>query len=301
MTDIRFILWLQQFSNPLLDSFFTYITMIGNTEYYMIAVPIFYWCINKRDAFKFIIFFLGSMYLNAVIKAMTAVARPAGDGLRILYNESTRGSSSFPSGHTQGTASFWGYMALYFKNKYFTAVSVIIIILVATSRIYLGLHFPIDVLGGLFLAFIILCLFKLVYDPIVIRLQKLNRGIRILLSMFLPLLLLLLPGDDKGMLVGFLIGLIIGSQIEVYYVNFETSAPILKQILKLSIGIIGLFGLRVVLKGFFITIGLSDLTALGSDILRYFIIGLWASYIAPLIFVKLGLSKIEKDRVKSLK
>lgn len=48
MIDNSFILWLQQFSNGFLDVFFTYITKIGNPEYYMLAIPLFYWCIIRR-------------------------------------------------------------------------------------------------------------------------------------------------------------------------------------------------------------------------------------------------------------
>lgn len=290
MTDTTFILWIQQFSNSFLDSFFTIITKIGNPEYYMVAFPLFYWCVNKRQAFRFTLFFLISSYANTLIKGITDVPRPSGDEVRILYHESTQGSSSFPSGHTQGTAAFWGYLANYFKNKYFTAISIVIIALVGISRMYLGLHFPIDVVGGLLFAFIILILYNLLYDSTVNVLKVLPWSLKLVLSGLLPILLLMLPGHDKGMLVGFTVGLMIGYQIEGRYLTFSTSAPLLKQILKFVIGIAGLFGLRVILKEMFIIIGLSDITTLGADVLRYAVVGLWASYLAPLTFVALGLS-----------
>jgi len=136
VTDTSFILWLQQFSNGFLDVFFTYITKLGNPEYYMLAIPLFYWCINKKAAFRFTMYFLISIYVNSVVKATTAVPRPSSDEVRILYKESTLGTSSFPSGHTQGTASFWGYMAYYIKSKVFTVIAVTIILLFIAGYTY---------------------------------------------------------------------------------------------------------------------------------------------------------------------
>ena len=290
MTDTSFILWIQQFSNGFLDRFFTIITTVGNPEYYMIAFPLIYWCINKRQAFRFTLFFLITSYVNTVTKGLTDFARPASDEVRVLYAESTYGSSSFPSGHTQGAASFWGYLAHQIKNKYFTVFAIILILLVGLSRIYLGVHFPIDIVAGLIFAVVILVLYNILYERVAEKLKDMSFGLKLGLSAILPLFLLIPPGHDKGMLVGFAIGLMVGYQIEGKYLDFSTKASILKQVIKFVIGIVGLFGLRVILKELFATIGLIELTEQGADALRYLVIGLWASYLAPMVFVKLGLA-----------
>nr|WP_243427829.1 phosphatase PAP2 family protein [Alkaliphilus hydrothermalis] len=237
-------------------------------------------------------YFLISIYVNSVVKATTAVPRPSGDEVRILYKESTLGTSSFPSGHTQGTASFWGYMAYYIKNKAFTALAVVIIILVGLSRMYLGLHFPIDILGGLSFALVILWLFNQFYDDLVKKMKTLSFQTGILLSIILPLFLLLPPSHDKGMLVGFVIGLLVGYQVEGTTLGFQSDATFGKQVVKFVIGVAGFFGLRFILKALFLQIGFSDTAPLAADVIRYSIIGLWASYIAPLVFVKFGLSTV---------
>lgn len=290
MTDTSFILWIQQFSNSFLDRFFIIITTVGNPEYYMIVFPLLYWCINKKQAFRFTLFFLITSYVNTVTKGLTNFARPASDEVRVLYAESTYGSSSFPSGHTQGAASFWGYLAHQIKNKYFTVFAIILVLLVGLSRIYLGVHFPIDIVAGLAFAVVILVLYNILYEKINEKLKGMSFGLKLVLSVILPLFLLFPPGHDKGMLVGFAIGLMVGYQLEGRYLDFSTKASIPKQIIKFAIGIIGLFGLRVILKQLFAAVGLNDLTQQGTDALRYLIIGLWASYLAPMIFVKLGLT-----------
>lgn len=262
----------------------------------MVAFPLIYWCINKKQAFRFTLFFLISTYINTVTKGLTDFARPSGDEVRILYGESTFGSSSFPSGHTQGAASFWGYLAHQIKNKYFTIFAIILILLVGLSRIYLGVHFPIDIVAGLIFAGVILWVYNLLYEKVAIKLQNIPFAVKIVLSAILPLFLLIPPGHDKGMVVGFAIGLIVGYQLEGRYIDFSTKTSIPKQILKFVIGIVVLFGLRVILKEIFTVVGLVDLSEQGADALRYLAIGLWAAFIAPITFVKLGLADKKDDK-----
>lgn len=294
MTDASFIMWVQQFSTSFLDFFFINITKLGNAETYMLAIPLIYWCISKTTAFKFAIFFLINCYVNSTIKGITNVPRPSADEVRVLYEDSTMGSSSFPSGHTQGTAGFWGYMATLIRKQWFTILSIIITALVGISRLYLGVHYPIDVVAGLFLAVLVLFLFHKFYNPITNKLSRLSFEARIALSILIPLMLLISPAHDKAMLIGFSMGLLIGYQIEQKYLDFDTKGQLWKQGAKFILGIAVFFGLRIILKQVFGVIGFNDLSQTASDVVRYCIIGLWASYFAPLTFVKLKLSHEKK-------
>lgn len=291
MADVTFILWLQQFSNQLLDRFFILTTMMGNPEYYMIIIPLLYWCVNKKQAFRFTMFFLISSYTNSVIKGTTGRSRPPAEKVRILYNESTGGSTSFPSGHAQGTASLWLYAAHYFKRKWLTALAIIIIFLVSISRLYLGLHYPIDVIVGIALAAIILVIYNLIYYPIANIMGNLPFVIRLMIPFLLIPILLRLPGHDKGMVVGFAIGLLVGYQLQERYLYFDESGTIIEQIIKFVIGIAGLFGFKTGLKILFTSIEIIQVSPLVADVIRYTVVGLWATYIAPWLFIKLGLSK----------
>jgi membrane-associated phospholipid phosphatase len=95
------IKFVQSFSNPFLDRLFQYITMMGEEYFFVIALTLIYWCIDKRFGYKIGFAILGSTALNSGIKEIFKVPRPIGeDGIRSLRTE-TAGGYSFPSGHTR--------------------------------------------------------------------------------------------------------------------------------------------------------------------------------------------------------
>ncbi len=291
MSDVTFILWLQRFSSEFLDKFFILTTMMGNPEYYMIIIPFLYWCVNKKQAFRFTMFFLISSYTNSVIKGSTGRSRPPADQVRILYGESTGGSTSFPSGHAQGTAALWLYASYYFKRMWVTILAIVIIALVSISRLYLGLHYPIDIIVGIALAAVILVIYNLLYEPTANIIGSLPFVFRLIIPFLLIPILLMLPGHDKGMVVGFSIGLLSGYQLQERYLYFDESGSIIEQVIKFILGIAGLFGLKTGLKMLFASSDIIQISPLIADVIRYTAVGLWATYGAPWVFVKLGLSK----------
>ena len=135
--DTSFIEWVQGFSTPLLDSLFKAITFLGNAEYYILVIPLLFWLYDKRFALSFGIFFLGNAWLNSLAKYIFRFTRPP-----LALHKIEQGGFSFPSGHAQGSAGFWGYLAVQVKRPWFYLAGAVLTLLVAFSRIYLGVHFP---------------------------------------------------------------------------------------------------------------------------------------------------------------
>lgn len=116
---------------------------------------------NKRDS-KFIALNLIIVFLlNRILKLI--IARPRPSVLRLVYEE----GYSFPSGHAMVSMGFYGFLIyLAYKNIKDKKIKIpliiilsILILLIGLSRIYLGVHYATDVIGGFIIAIIYLVLF----------------------------------------------------------------------------------------------------------------------------------------------
>lgn len=279
MSDLTLILWAQEFASPALTAFFRGITSLGSLEFYMFTIPIIYWIVDKHFGFRFSIFFIFSAYINSGVKHIFMTARPPHE-IRLVQQE----GYSFPSGHAQGSTAFWGFLALKLKTRLAWASAVIMILLISISRIYLGVHWPIDILGGLTIGIVLLFAYSLVAK---IDLEKIQLNRWIPGSLIIATILYLChPMGDGPMAVGFLLGALIGYPLELRHVKFKESATVIQNIIKLILGLAILFVLRIFLKP------LVGWLPNGIDtVVRYFFLGAWASLGAPLAFTKLGLFK----------
>ena len=135
---INILKFFQSIRNPILNAFFLILTISTEVPVIVILTAIMYWCINKKYGQKLLFSLTANIAINTGIKEYVKAPRPIGtEGLESL-RVSTATGYSFPSGHTQGTASFWGAIAIYLKKNYMYAISGIIIVSVAISRLYLG-------------------------------------------------------------------------------------------------------------------------------------------------------------------
>ena len=125
------------------------ITLLGNETAYLIMMSFVLWCVDFRTGARTGVVFLLSAYLNFVFKDMLAQPRPfiLEPGLNLIEAS----GYGLPSGHAQGSLVFFGMLALLIRKRWFTVIAMILILLIAFSRVYLGVHFPTDILGGWFL------------------------------------------------------------------------------------------------------------------------------------------------------
>ncbi len=200
--DVSFIQWLQQFSSPVLDRFFLMVTDIGSHYAYMAIIPFIYWAVDRQVGRRLAGLFLTSMWLNGLLKEYLVMPRPDATAVRVLADEPSPG---FPSGHAQGAMTLWGYLAVALRRRWLTWLAVVIIALVSLSRLYLGVHFPGDVLGGLGIAAVLLVLFALLYQLDLGAMLSVR--MRMLLIFLIPLLLYpLYQTGTSEQLIGFFIG-----------------------------------------------------------------------------------------------
>lgn len=290
MLDTTFITWVQRYATPLLDGIFKAFTFLGNAEYYILVIPLLFWLYDKKFALRFGVFFLGNAWLNSFLKHIFQVPRPP-----VALHKIKQGGLSFPSGHAQGSTTFWGYLAVQIKRPWAYIAAVILCCLVAFSRVYLGVHFPHDILAGILIGIIWIVVYEFFNRKVKL---KLNLWQWFLASLALCALMLLLhPVGDGPLAAGFLLSAMWGYRLELDYVRFNVRGKWWQNVIKALLGIAVLFVLHFGLKPILLNLfnnPVEDTTLYYvATFCRYFIMGWWVALLAPLSFKALGLYRQE--------
>lgn len=272
-----------------MDVLFATLTFFGEESFLLVAVFAIYWCINKRLGEYLLLSLFTSISLNGMLKDIVRRPRPfiteGWEGLRhvridnaLVDTVTLDGSFSFPSGHSQCAGGFFTSVSLWLKKGWIYAAATVMIVGVMVSRVYLGVHFPTDVLVGAALGILssLVCywLFNRFY-----RYKLWLFAVVVLLS--LPAILLA-PSSDTVKAVGVGIGAVIGLAWEVKAINFTVDGTALRRVLRLLLGGALVMALRLGLK-----VVLPE--ALFFDGLRYAFVGFAATGLVPWVFTKLKL------------
>ncbi|MEG6587053.1 phosphatase PAP2 family protein [Dendrosporobacter sp. 1207_IL3150] len=154
---LDFIILVQQFRTPFLDDLFRIITLMGEEEFYLAALPIILWNLEYSVAIRLISCILLSHYFNTFIKDIVSQPRP------FIYNAAVQltpaSGYSFPSNHAQNGLVFWGGLGYSLQKKSLFMAAGVIAFLIGVSRVYLGVHFPSDILAGWVFGILMLNLF----------------------------------------------------------------------------------------------------------------------------------------------
>lgn len=162
--------------NSSIKSFMVLLSFLGSAKFYFIIAPflIFYLIKtnHKIELYALVISILGSYGLNELLKLIFSRHRP------YEYFLVQQKGFSFPSGHAMITLSFYAMAAyLYLRNKELDLkkaliwfVTIVFIGLVGFSRIYLGVHWPTDIIAGFSAGFI--CFYLCVVGVEIIHKKK---------------------------------------------------------------------------------------------------------------------------------
>lgn len=284
---VRVILWLQQFS-PALDLPFKAFTFLGEEEFFMLLLPLLYWSLERRTAMRLAVLYLFSAWFNSVVKVLAGQPRPHQYDPRVPALVDATGEG-FPSGHTQSATVVWGYLACQFRKTSVWVVAGVLLVFIPLSRIYLGVHFPTDVLGGYVIGALLLWLY-LRFEP---RAEAWlgSKGVlwqMLLVVLVVALLALLSPANsqDTASAAGVLMGMGGGFVLEGKWVGFDSGGDWIKRLLRFACGVVVVFALRLGLKAVFEALQ----PELVFRFVRYALMGLWVSLGAPWVFVRLRLA-----------
>ena len=283
---IDVVLWFQQ-ASPSLDLLFKGFTFLGDEEFFLIFLPFFYWCADRRTGVSLLVLFLVSAYLNSAAKVLADQPRPFEYDSRVK-SIITASSGGFPSGHAQSAVVLWGYLAYLYRHKTVWIITGLLIIGISLSRIYLGVHFPTDIFGGYVLGVIVLVGFLWLSPRMASWLAAAGFGRQIGIAFILPAILIVIsPSYDPNCLTAgsTLMGFCCGVVLERRWVGFKTGGFWWNRLIRYLIGLIILVCIWLRLKIAFKGLPPDSVFR----VIRYTAVGLWCSIGAPWLFVRLKL------------
>ena len=149
--DGAFLLWLQSLRIPILNTFFSFYTQLGNVGLVWIllsAAMLLHPKTRKAGFWALIAMLFGLLCTNVVLKHLVARTRPwlMVEGLMHLVEE--HDPNSFPSGHTCAAFACCVTWARFAGRRWIKVLCLALAVLMGFSRLYVGVHFPTDVMAG---------------------------------------------------------------------------------------------------------------------------------------------------------
>jgi len=289
---LNFIIMIQRIDSPLLDSFFRAITSLGDELFYLLLFSFLLWCVDFYLGIRVGIIFLLSVYLNNGLKEIFQQPRPFDilPGIQKIYAS----GYGFPSGHAQSSLVVWGSITYWKKQIWIRNLSLLLILLIGLSRIYLGVHFPTDILGGWLIGGLILSLSFFIFLKVKFDFIQKNMLFKIICITLFPVILLHFQSSSDiissaAALTGIGYGLLFFSSS----IGGIWPGNWLQRLFSFLVGMIGVGILYLGLKLILPSEGQSFYQLF--RFFRYLLLGIWISFEAPWLFIRMGLARqVEK-------
>jgi membrane-associated phospholipid phosphatase len=293
--------------------------------FYMVLIAGIFWCWSTALGLRIGLLLLFGQGVKSFCKLLFHQPRPFWINPKVqAFNLET--SFGIPSGHAMDATVVLGGIAAWIGKAWAWIVAILLILFIGLSRVVIGVHFPTDVLAGWLIGAIILVVYLKLEKPVSQYLKNQQTAVQILIAFAASLVMILLNALAVGLLgnfsipqawqtnfqiafpgealdpysitgvysaAGTLFGLGLGIILIQRQGGYDAGGIWWKRVVRFILGILGLVVLYLGLSLLFDQIGLGGSDLIG-NIFRYFrygMIGLWAFWIAPMIFVATKLAK----------
>ena len=307
---MSFLYLLEGIRNPVLDFIFSIITLCGDEIVFMAVGMIVFWCVNKQKGYYLLsVGFVGTV-INQFLKITFRIPRPWVKDPNFTIVESAREAASgysFPSGHTQTSVGLFGGLALKFKQKAIRIAAIALCVFVPLSRMYLGVHTPLDVGASIVIALALV----FVLSPIFEKAEKSPKVMYALLFSLTGIMLAYLcfmsfwqfPEEvfhvdnvhnytsavkNAYTLTGCMLGFLVVYTVDLKWLHFETKAVWWAQLIKIVGGLALVLAVKELMRAPLEAFLPANTWA---RMLRYFLMVIMAGSIWPMtfkFFAKLG-------------
>lgn len=311
--DIGMVLFLQSY--PWVFPVMKAASLLGTKEFFLLLLPAVFWCCNAALGFRLGLILTLSYGLNAILKAFWHSPRPYWVSREVVA-WSREPSFGLPSGHAQIAVSFWGFFASRLHSSRAWMAAFLLSLFIGLSRLFLGVHFPQDVIAGWIAGGLLLGVFLYGEAHLGERLSRQSLKMQILISLAASLAMLAffalsqsamkgwqmpelwaanalagtsdaidpLSAKDALQAAGMLFGMAGGYALLQKLGGFSARGSAVQRLLRYLLGIAGL---AVIWYGLGAVSAFSYVLAY----LRAMLAGLWVALIAPLCFQKVGLAE----------
>lgn len=290
---------LEKIRTPFWNGVMSAVTQLGGEVIFIVAAVVVFWCVSKWEGYYLMTIAFCGTVLNQFLKLICRVPRPWVRDPNFTIVESARAEAtgySFPSGHTQNAIGLFGGMARWGGRRWVRLGLTALALVIAFSRMYLGVHTPADVGVSLVLAAVLV----LGLYPLMRRAQEKPRYMGYVLAamlvvsgafvVFVEAYGFSADTDAENLasgignawkMLGAVAGMTLAWLLDRRYIHFETQAVWWVQVIKVAVGMALLLAIKSGLKA-------PLLALLGHEGLaggvRYFLLVLVAGAVWPLVF-----------------
>ena len=298
-------------------------TFLGNEEFYLLFLPVLYWCVDTALGLRVGIAVLLGGAINTFFKWIFHLPRPFWYSGKVSAYAAETGSFGAPSGHAQNAVTVWGLVASYIGKPWAWVAAGVVMFSIGLSRLVMGVHFCLDVTLGWLIGALFLWAFLKFEKPVRdwLETKPVSAQVGAIFGLAIGLLLVgqvillfvgnwqtpaawaqnaataapdaepLSPFAFSGLVTttaGFF-GMGAGAVVMKSLGGFSAKGTLWKRILRYVLGIIGVIVLYLGMKAVFPS-G-DDLFGYVFRFVRYGIVTAWTAFFAPWIFIKIGLAE----------
>lgn len=291
---LDFVLALQANSNGFFDTVAIILDALGGDLGFLLILPLIYWSISRRLGRELLLMLLLALVGFLVTKEILMRPRPfvVSDLVNPLIHEDGYG---LPSGHVVMSLMVWGFAAYRVQRWWAWILVGIYVLLMMWSRMYAGVHYPQDVIGGVILGSVLLAVGIAVIPQLASRWGQMNAAVRgaVVIAVGVALALLLRHDENGLTTAGVIIGSGIGLIVEERFVNFSATGATGQRILRCVLGMALVVALFFALSALFEQFNPEEVWR----VVRYAVMAFVLIVVVPFLAIRARLMGREEQQV----